>query len=324
MAVDILLLGLGQTGASIGLALAKSGGDFRRTGYDPNQRIARAAQKAGAVDRLTSNPRHEAERADLILHSLGAADLGPGLETIAEDIKADSLLVDTTPLKQSLMERIPSRLKAGAAFIGAVPILGPGKVFNAGPVEASADLFAGGMLALVLPTGTPPGAVEVCMDLAALLGATPFFLEAAELDAATAAAETLPVVLAAAYLRSLASSPGWRDQGRLAARTFESLTRLAAARSAAETAEDLASNRTHVLRWIDSLLTELEDLRGVVARADGQDLSHRFEEAVSAYESWKVQRQRGGVEPTAPNLEIAPGGAFARLLGLRRPRTPGR
>jgi prephenate dehydrogenase len=323
MTADILLLGLGQTGASIGLALAKSGGGFQRTGYDPNLQTARAAQKAGAVDRLTSNPGHEAERADLILYSLGAADLGPSLESIAEDIKPDALLVDTTPLKQSQVERIPSRLKSGAAFIGAVPILGPERVFHVGPIEPSADLFAGGMLALVLPAGTPPGAVEVCMDLAALLGATPFFLEAAELDAATAAAETLPIVLAAAYMRSLAASPGWRDQGRLAARTFENLTRLAAARSAAETAEDLASNRANVLRWIDSLLAELEDLRGIIARADAQDLSRRFEEAATAYESWKSQRRRGSVEPIVPSMEVAPGGAFARLLGLRRPRPKG-
>ncbi|HET7011128.1 MAG TPA: prephenate dehydrogenase/arogenate dehydrogenase family protein [Anaerolineales bacterium] len=323
MAADILIIGLGETGASIGLALARSGGDFRRTGYDPNLETARAAQKSGAVDRLTSNPRLTASQADLIIHSLNPAALGPGLENLVEDMKPDALLVDTTSLKQSILSTIPARLKPGASFVGAVPILGAEKVFHVGAIEPSADLYAGGLLALVLPPGTPSSAVEVCTDLATLLGATPFFLEAAELDAAVAAAETLPVVVAAAYLRSLAASPGWRDQGQLAARAFNHLTRLAASRPAAEIAEDLAANRSNIIRWIDSLLSELEAIRGIVARADAQDLSRRFEEALTTYETWQVQRRRGPAEFAAPMPEGSTGSAFARLLGLRRPRKPG-
>ena len=324
MAADILLVGLGETGASIGLALAKSGGDFQRTGYDPHREKARAAHKAGAVDRLTSDPRREAGRSDLVIYSLAASALGPELQDIAGDLKADSLLIDTSRLKQSVLETVPARLKPGSAFIGAVPILGPGRVFHAGAIEPSADLFSGGTMALVLPPGTSASAADVCMDLAVLLGATPFFLEAAELDAATAATETLPVIVAAAYLRSLASGPSWRDRGRLAERTFESLSRLAADRPAADTAEDLATNRAHVVRWIDSLLTELETIREVIGRADAQGLSQRFEEAATAYQNWRTARERGldDVAPVAP--EVSSGGSFARLLGLRRPRPAGR
>lgn len=320
MGVDILLLGLGDTGASVGLALGRSGGDFRRIGYDPDFDVARAAHKAGAVDRLTSDPRREGRTADLVFYNLPSSTSGPALEAVASDLKNDAVLIDTTPLKQSALETIPARLPAGAAFIGAVPILGADRVFHPGALQASADLFQGGLLALVLPPGTAPTAVEVCTDLAALLGARPFFLDAAELDAAMAASEVLPVVLAAAYLRSLAASPAWRDQGRLAARAFEGLARLAAFRPAADLAQDLAANRANVLRWIDAFLGELEELRELVAQDDPENLSRPFEEAALAYQAWKANRLTDLGESATPIPQMSTGTALARLLGLHRPR----
>ena len=323
MGADILLLGLGETGASVGLALARSGGDFRRTGYDPNQDVARSAHKAGAVDRLTSDPRREAAAADLVFYSLPLSTLGPALDAIAGDIKSDSILIDMTPLKQSALDSVPQHLRAGAAFVGAVPILGAERVFQVGELQPSADLFQGGLLAMVLAPGTPPAAVEVCTDLAALLGTQPFFLDAAELDAAMAASEGLPVLLAAAYLRSLAGNPAWRDQSLFAARTFDGLTRLAAAKPAADLAEDLAANRANVLRWMDTLLGELGALRDLVAKSDPDGLKEPLEQAASAYHAWKATRAlRPKDQRVTPMPEMSTGSRLARMLGFRLPRRP--
>ena len=322
MGVDILLLGLGETGASVGLALGRSGSEFRRTGYDPDMDVARAALKAGAVDRLTSDPRGEGRTADLVFYNLPSSTQGPAPEAVASELKNNSVLVDMTPLKRSALETIPARLAAGAAFVGAVPILGADRVFHPDAPQASADLFQGGLLALVLPPGTAPEAVELCTDLAALLGARPFFLDAAELDAAMAASEALPMVLAAAYLRSLAASPAWRDQGRLAARAFEGLTRLAAHRPAADLAQDLAANRSNVLRWIDAFLGELEELRELVAQGDSEGLSRPFEDAALVYQAWKATRMQDKGETAAPLPPMSTGSAWARMLGLRRPLPP--
>jgi prephenate dehydrogenase len=322
MGVEILLLGLGETGASVGLALGRSGGDFRRIGYDPDMDVARTAHKAGAVDRLTTDPLREGRTADLVFYNLPSSTQGPALEAVASDLKNGAVLIDTTPLKRSALETIPARLAAGAAFVGAVPILGADRVFAPEAPQASAELFQGGLLALVLPPGTAPEAVEVCTDLAALLGAQPFFLDAAELDAAMAASEALPMVLAAAYLRSLAASPAWRDQGRLAARTFDGLSRLAALRPAADLGQDLAANRSNVLRWIDAFLAELEELRELVAQADSGDLSRPFEDAVLVYQAWKANRLQDLGESAAPVPGMSTGTVLARLLGLRRPLPP--
>ena len=321
MGADILLLGLGETGASVGLALARSGGDFRRTGYDPSLNVARAAHKAGAVERLTSDPRREAGSADLVFYSLPLATLGPGLDLIAADIKTDSILIDMTPLKQPALEAVRQHLRPGAAFVGAVPILGAERVFQPGTPPASADLFQGGLLALILAPGTPPAVVDVCNDLATILGAHPFFLEASEFDAAMAASEGLPVVLAVAYLRSLAANPAWRDQGLFAARTFDALTRLAALRPAPDLAEDLVANRTHILRWIDALLAELGDLRTLVAEADSDGIRQPLEDAASAYLAWKSARTAGPKVQAAPPLpQMSSGSRLAQLLGFRPPR----
>jgi prephenate dehydrogenase len=320
MTAEVLLLGLSETGASIGQALARSGADIHRTGYDPAADTARSAHKAGAVDRLTSDPRRQAGLADIVFYNLPLSTLGPALQDVASDLKPDSVLIDTTPLKRSVLEAVPPRLPAGAAFVGAVPILGPERVFQSGALETSADLFRGGLLALVVPPNTPTAAVDICTDLAGLLGARPFFLEAGELDAAMAASEALPSLLAAAYLRSLSASPAWRDHGQLAARTFDTLTRLAASRPAPDLAEDLSANRANVLRWMDVLLDELSAMRDLIARADSADLRRPFEEAATAYLAWKADRTRGPSPAGVSPPQIDRGGTLARLFGLRRRR----
>ena len=54
MSVQITIIGLGQVGASIGLALAGQK-NIKRVGHDKVYEISRQAQKAGAVDEIKIN-----------------------------------------------------------------------------------------------------------------------------------------------------------------------------------------------------------------------------------------------------------------------------
>ena len=50
MSVQITIVGLGQIGASVGLALGKRRSDIHRVGHDKNLEVAKKAQQIGAVD----------------------------------------------------------------------------------------------------------------------------------------------------------------------------------------------------------------------------------------------------------------------------------
>ena len=63
------------------------------------------------------------------------------------------------------------------------------------PTGASADRFSGGQLAITVSPQTPKNALAVVINLAKLLQVDPFFLDADEYDAATAALEDVPILL---------------------------------------------------------------------------------------------------------------------------------
>jgi len=255
--LTLLMLGTGTTGASIGLALRRAGENFQRIGYDPDPQTLRKAQQLGAVDRIVNNPAGAASEADLVLLNLPGPNSLPTVEAIAGRLKADTVVLSTAGLHGPAMDPVRERLAPNHPCVAAVPFLGPLAALFDAEGEASADRFDGGMLGIVAPQGTPEGAVEICMDLAMVLHATPFFLEAAELDSVTATSEEIPSLLAAAAVESLQVNPGWRDQRRLVGRPFARLASLVGGKAGSELASELIFNRGPLISRLDALAEEL-------------------------------------------------------------------
>ena len=55
MSVQITIVGLGQIGASVGLALGRHATILRRVGHDKSPEAAKQAQRKGAVDEVKHN-----------------------------------------------------------------------------------------------------------------------------------------------------------------------------------------------------------------------------------------------------------------------------
>ena len=70
MAIQITIVGLGQIGASMGLALANRPELLRRVGHDRDLKTARQAEKLGALDRVEMNLPKAVRGADLVVLSL--------------------------------------------------------------------------------------------------------------------------------------------------------------------------------------------------------------------------------------------------------------
>ncbi len=67
MTVKITIIGLGQIGASMGLALATHKDQVTTLGHDKSAEIARKAQKIGAVESISYNLPASVEGADVIV-----------------------------------------------------------------------------------------------------------------------------------------------------------------------------------------------------------------------------------------------------------------
>ena len=70
MTVQITVIGLGQVGTSIGLALEPQKERILRVGHDRKADIARQVEKMGAFDKIINNLHAAVEQADIVVLAL--------------------------------------------------------------------------------------------------------------------------------------------------------------------------------------------------------------------------------------------------------------
>lgn len=319
MEQDILIVGLDEVGGSIGLALARAGGGGRRTGYDPDAGVARQARKLGAVERLALSPERGAAEAEVVILAIPPAEVRTYLELLGPKLKRGAVVIDTSSLKMEAMRWASQHLPPEAYFVGAVPAVNPAALLVGAPHqgEIRADLFDGGLLAMVVPPRIPEAAMEAGLSLAQCLRASPFFLDAAEVDGVSATVEGLPALLGAALMRVASRSPGWREARRMAGRLFASVAIAGALQPAATLQETLSLNRDNMLHRLDALMGELESLRGWIAEGNAEALAQHLTEAADACEAWLRARGRGEwAHEELEAVELPEGGVLDRVFGI--------
>lgn len=291
MAYEILLIGLGQVGASLGLALARAEGEIVRIGYDPDKNTAKEAATSGAVDRLISQPHQAFGSADLIIFALPHDEVEAYLERLGSRMKTETIVIDTASIRAPFFEWVAQYLPADRNVVGATPIIGALDLEGTDPTT-DADRFAGGLLAITAPPGTTERALSLAINLATILDAQPFFLDVEEHDAATAAVEDLPTLLSAAMFQSIVDSASWRELQRMAGSLFMQSTELCDTNPKL-LQKRIAANREILIARLDLMTQEIERMRELIIKEQDDDLIRYFEKAASTRQTWLQARARG-------------------------------
>jgi len=322
MAYEILLIGLDQVGASLGMALNDADGDIVRIGFDPDRLLSKRAEKAGAVDRLVSHPRKSIASADIVIFSLPIDEVEVYLEHLGAKTKEGVIIIETAQVKAPFFKWAEEYLPEGRSYIGATPIIGTSRLTSGGALseEPRADLYAGGMLAIIAPPDASESALAVAVNLASIIEATPFFIDLHEHDATLTSTEELPVLLSAALLQAAAHSASWKELQRVAGSNFAHATSLYSTIPLNVFEKRLILNRQKVLDKLDQFIQELHDLREVLAEEDGQAISDYLKEADHARQSWIRAREQNdwASAELRPSERIKSTGIIAGLFGLRR------
>lgn len=293
MTIQVTIIGLGQTGASIGLALGEKENMFVRVGHDRDHGAARKAQKVGAVDRIDLNLPRSVENADVVLLAIPVDQIHDTLNLIAADLKQGAVVMDTAPIKASVSAWAGELVPDERYYVGLTPAINPAYLLESaiGADAAHPDLFKDGVMAIVAPPRMASEAIELAADLARLLGAVPMFADPLEVDGLMAAVHLLPELVAAALVKSTVDQPGWREARKLADRAY---THLTAPISYGDQPSGLQSaallNRENVLRVMDVMIDSLQELRADIADRDGAALQALFERAQEGRELWWRQR----------------------------------
>jgi prephenate dehydrogenase len=125
MPVQITIIGLGQTGASLGLALAAHKERVFVTGHDKEFSAERLAKQKGAVDATNHNLPASVENADLILLAIPVHQLRETFGFIAQDVKQDAVVIDLCPVKSEVANWAKELLPAHCHYVGLAPAIGP-------------------------------------------------------------------------------------------------------------------------------------------------------------------------------------------------------
>jgi len=289
MAIKLALVGLGQIGASIGLALEKQKENLQRVGHDKSPFVSREAHKRGAVDQTKINLPATVRDAKIVVLSLPFSEMRSTLEVIAPDLAEDVVVMDTSPIKGQVAEWVKEFFPPKAHYVGLVPAINP-KYLNRvdqGVEAALPDMFHDSIIMLDALPGTPGEAVQLASDFIRLLGATPLFVDMEEADGLMASAHLAPQLVAAATLNAMIDKPGWKDVRKLAGQPFAMMAAAIAYQDDIKALEEATmSNRENVIRVLDGIIASLSELRNDIDGERQDELSKRLKLADDGHETW--------------------------------------
>ena len=331
MTVQITIIGTGQIGASIGLALGEHKDLFIRVGHDKDIRAANRAKDMGALDRVDFNLPNSVSNAEIVILALPLDQIRDTLKYIAPELKEEAVVMDTAPVKGEVLQWTKELLPPNRYYIGLTPVLNPAYLdtHGSGVEAAHADLFKNGMMAILSPQGVPSEAIKLATDFSHLLGAEHLFMDPVELDSMMAVTHILPQLIAAVLLNTTVDQPGWYEARKLAGRPYAAVTSAAAqfGEATALSVQSLSTNE-HLVRWIDALMENLYTLRQDLASKDAEKLLKELARARQGREKWLTDRITANWAATesAPNVQLPSAKeVFSRMFtfgGGRKPKQP--
>lgn len=293
MPVQITIIGLGQIGASLGLALAAHKDKVTTVGHDKDFGVERLAQKNGVVEKTNHNLPSSVEDANIVALAIPVHQVRETLGYIAQDLKKGTVVVDTTPIKAEVAKWAQEILPDGVHYVGLVPAIGPDFLHETGTGldSAKADLFSRSIFLLSAPQGTPGDALQLVSGLVSLIGATAMNTDFAESDGLMSSAHLLPQLVSAALINATTGQPGWQEVRKVASRPyFEATSAFTGQNDVTELQMQVMQNRENMMQKLDAMIASLVELRYDIEDANEKGLQDRLQKAQDGRQNWLKER----------------------------------
>ncbi len=308
----ITVIGLGLTGASVGLGLQRTPGNFEIVGHDKNPDAAQQARRQGAVQRVEWNLYNAYAGAELIVLAVPVSELQALFTHISQELKPTTLVLALVDVMQPAIDLAAQYLPQHRHFVVGHPILsGVG-----GTLTIRSDLLDEATFCIAPGVNAESSAVQMASDFVERLGAKPLFVDVQEHDGMIAGVEQLPQLLAAAMMNVNATAVSWRDVKRLAGRPFAQATALD--HSAEHLFGALQANRHNLLLRIDQLQQELAEWRELLATEAQAEQAHplltTLERTVQARLEWEAQSILKNWDVASDPLPVASKGSLRQMF----------
>jgi prephenate dehydrogenase len=287
--IEIAILGLGEIGTSLGLALKYQKKDLKRVGFDTHQYAQDNALKTDAVDQTGRGVVDAVKNADIICLALPADQLEPTLKLIGHEMKKDAAVLDFSPIKVAADRLAQQYLKQPSHFLGVYPALKTEYLQEVSREYHTAheDLFKGGSLLIAPTEKTDPSVVKLAADLGSLAGAYSLFIDPFELDGLLAGVHNLPWLLSSALMNALLAQPSWVEARKAGTKEFAYQTGLMTEeRTRQEFASVMGENREGTLRMLNEFIFSLKEYRDAIQNRDIAALESLYEKSDKGREIW--------------------------------------
>ncbi len=313
----ITVIGTGVIGTSIGLAIKQHNDPPRLVAHDKELISAKSAVKMGAFDKSEWNLINACEQANLVILAIPLGGIHHTLEAIAPYLKEGAVVTDTCRSKVSPQAWANELLPDHAHFVGGNPVVHPA---GAGYENATADLFKGKLYCLTPASSAHEDAVQLLTGFINMLGAEPFFLDAAEHDGLVIATEQLPNLLSISLMKILAEQNSWRELRKLAGGLFERVS--SGAEGDPDTlAASLLDNSDMLVSWLDRYMVQLGKLRTLLV-ADGnktEELAQTIDEAIVSRVNWLKDFEKGDfLDPELVTPRVERPNIVSQMIGFGR------
>lgn len=162
----IAIIGLGQMGASLGLALKAGGVTAHITGFDPNPHHELTALSQHSVDSVEPTDALTVRGAELVIICAPVGAYASIAHNIAPHLAQGVLITDIGSIKAQAIADVMPHLPAHACFVPSHPVAGSEKT---GPAHARSNFFERKLFLITPQDDTLPEAIDI---IAALWNAT--------------------------------------------------------------------------------------------------------------------------------------------------------
>ncbi len=284
MAGQITIIGMDQVGVSLVLALKRARPDIFIVGADTRLELLRDAMKTGQLDRNDTNLVVACREAGLIIVTSPMSQLREIFTTIGPELPSGAVVIDLSSVKAEVIKMAEEVLPKHVHHLGCHLILHPDAT-DRYPEEPNADFFHGSILVMTPTTETDEAAIKAGSNLAKTISARPYFMDVLEHDGLLAAVEGMPALISATMLLAATRSRAWDELSQIAGAIFAQAT-LPASHPSIDGGTALTMNKAEVLRWLDSFLETLRDVRQSVSEGSTEKLNAMIAEANQLRLEW--------------------------------------
>ena len=285
------VIGCGLMGGSFALALKRAGLVQHVVGYSKSPTTTELAKRMGVIDVAAESALRAVAGSDVVLISVPVSATEATFNAMRAGIRDGMLIMDVGSTKRDVVDtarRVLRDKNQLTHFVPAHPIAGSEQ---SGVAHADATLYNGRQVILTPLPQTQPELLQKATDVWTAIGAQVLRMTPENHDAAFAAINHLPHLLAFACFSAIAGQPAGRDFLSLAGPGFRDFTRIAAS-DPAVWRDILLANREEVLKQSQRFRLSLDALEHAMLAGNAQALEDMIRSASDSRAAWQISGKK--------------------------------